>query len=357
MYMEHNRDLIISTLKNWAENLNSEAYFDQFYAFGSLIYNDGMEFVSGVSDIDIVCVFCANLDSPLDRIDALKSIKNHKLSFEKELLTVLSWENANKPIVSIVAITEFEMQHGIHKGKNPLFYNLTDFQDLLDLNVSSRPLNFGDHSTFHHNNRGAISSIFAAQSFRNNYLSISSNGACKVQEWNGEDIIPKDLAREAAQLRYYRQNLTDDTQFSVNYGTFYLLDILREYADLDSRYRNLLEWFMIKSSGKGQQRALAIDESLTLWEILYDSAKAAIEEKRTIGDQATNLETKYEFPRNTKYKYRVGLVDLGLGLTNLRYLSSSLNKTQTLFHFSCPDLPSTDDAVLTIEGIRNLAVC
>jgi len=56
------------------------------------------------------------------------------------------------------------------------------------------------------------------------------------------------------------------------------------------------------------------------------------------------------------YHYRVGLADLDLGLTNLRSVAESLNEVQSFFHFMCPELPSVREAVVNIEGFKNLAV-
>jgi hypothetical protein len=46
------------------------------------------------------------------------------------------------------------------------------------------------------------------------------------------------------------------------------------------------------------------------------------------------------------YHYRVGLVDLDLGLTNLKPLAQMLNETQGFFLFTCPEMPSVKDAVV-----------
>ena len=59
------------------------------------------------------------------------------------------------------------------------------------------------------------------------------------------------------------------------------------------------------------------------------------------------------------YRYRVGLLDLDLGLTNLLQVASELNKCQRFFHFTAPhrpDLTSADAAVITIDRQRNLSV-
>jgi len=60
--------------------------------------------------------------------------------------------------------------------------------------------------------------------------------------------------------------------------------------------------------------------------------------------------------RSASYHYRVGLVDLDLGLTNLKSVAQSLNEIQSFFHFMCPELPSVKRAVVEIGGFKNLAI-
>jgi hypothetical protein len=56
------------------------------------------------------------------------------------------------------------------------------------------------------------------------------------------------------------------------------------------------------------------------------------------------------------YHYRVGLVDLDLGLPNLRTLAESLNQTQGFFLFNYPEMASVGYAVGMIGGLTNLKV-
>ncbi len=277
--MAYNREPIINTLCNWTETIKAELNFDRFFAFGSLISKNGLEFVPGVSDIDMICCFSQNLQSPSSRAEEQFRLRNFKHSLEKELLSLLSWKDAGKPIISLVPITDFELSHGIHKGKNPLFFKESNFLDLLQPSLDPNPLSLSNHSAFHITHRDALSAIFAAQDFRNKYLAISANGDCKTEEWNENDVIPKPLAREAAQLRFYKEALKDDTKFSVNYGTFYFHKVLENLAQRQDEYRELLEWFMIRSTRRGSPLSLIPENHLKLWEILLNEAIFAIEKQ------------------------------------------------------------------------------
>ncbi len=58
----------------------------------------------------------------------------------------------------------------------------------------------------------------------------------------------------------------------------------------------------------------------------------------------------------TPYYYRVGIVDLFSGLINLTNIAQRLNRIQKYFHFTCPTLPSVDDAIHRIDNKPNLLV-
>jgi hypothetical protein len=57
-----------------------------------------------------------------------------------------------------------------------------------------------------------------------------------------------------------------------------------------------------------------------------------------------------------KYHYRVGIVDLDLGLPNLSEIAASLNAVQKYFLFTTPRMPVLKNTTETLGGIRNFAV-
>lgn len=57
-----------------------------------------------------------------------------------------------------------------------------------------------------------------------------------------------------------------------------------------------------------------------------------------------------------RYHYRVGLLDLDLGLSNITSLAESLNQSQSFFLFTYPKMPSVMDAVGNVFGITSLKV-
>jgi hypothetical protein len=59
---------------------------------------------------------------------------------------------------------------------------------------------------------------------------------------------------------------------------------------------------------------------------------------------------------STGYEYRCGIVDLDMGITNLLQIAQRLNSIQKFFHFTCPSISLTHNAVRSIEDFPNLAV-
>ena len=56
------------------------------------------------------------------------------------------------------------------------------------------------------------------------------------------------------------------------------------------------------------------------------------------------------------YEYRVGIVDLDLGLANLTSMASHLNSIQHYFRFTCPTIQTPKDAVQPVGGFSNFVV-
>jgi hypothetical protein len=74
------------------------------------------------------------------------------------------------------------------------------------------------------------------------------------------------------------------------------------------------------------------------------------------GGRSNGAEKEVSDKIRSGYHYRVGLVDLDLGLTNLKPLAQVLNETQGFFLFTCPEMPSVKDAVGDVGGLTNLRV-
>lgn len=54
--------------------------------------------------------------------------------------------------------------------------------------------------------------------------------------------------------------------------------------------------------------------------------------------------------------YKVGLVDVDLGLKNMKRVVASLNKTQQFFHFTLPAMPALKNVYIKEEGLKNLFI-
>ena len=56
------------------------------------------------------------------------------------------------------------------------------------------------------------------------------------------------------------------------------------------------------------------------------------------------------------YEYRCGIVDLDGGLVNLTHIAKRLNSIQNFFHFTCPSITLSHNAIRSYEGSSNLLV-
>lgn len=101
------------------------------------------------------------------------------------------------------------------------------------------------------------------------------------------------------------------------------------------------------------------DELLELtWVDLFPQWEAGIEKiLRVIAPGALTAPQSHmsQEPQNptTRYHYRVGLVDLDIGLTNQLSIAQGLNRIQSFFHFMCPRMPALKNAIETIGGLTN----
>ena len=80
---------------------------------------------------------------------------------------------------------------------------------------------------------------------------------------------------------------------------------------------------------------------------------------RSIGTKLPSHPQKIEnkpIKSNVGYQYRVGIVDLDLGLTNLMEIAQHLNSIQNYYHFVCPKMQPVKDVVQRIGGSPNFVL-
>ena len=269
--MAMDRDQVLSVLSSWAKLCARKGYVETIFAFGSLIYKGGGQLMLDKSDIDLVIQLPTSAVLPEDRLVRLQEIFECLSTLEPKLLPLLKWSNASDPIVSVVAVTSFELIHGIHKSKQSNFFSSSDFIDLLLPERPQRPLLTHDAAQFYAQHKAAVSVVCAAQSYRNEYLSISANGTRSASSWDSSDLIPKAVAREAAQLRYFIRQTDQESQFDINRGTMFILEELDKYREQTGgkAISSLCDSVMARSGGRGERLPLTPEHQMLLWEVLW----------------------------------------------------------------------------------------
>ncbi len=90
------------------------------YLFGSAIYEGGDQFDAPLRDLYLVIHFSEELDAP-ECAQRIVTLHGLNLFLKLQMVPRLHRTNCEEPGVSVVAITTFELQANIHKGKTRRF--------------------------------------------------------------------------------------------------------------------------------------------------------------------------------------------------------------------------------------------
>jgi len=263
---------LINILKSWAKKHNTKQ-FSNFYLFGSLINENGNQFLRDRSDIDLIVIL--QNSGILNRARVCQKLQKAKLELELLLLPILKRKNKSKSVVSLVLVTGDEVVRDIHKSKTPRFFRDNKFLNLLEES--------GTLSSIGLDNREALSDIIQAiekaQDYRNKYLSISLN---KSKEYNEEDIFPKELARIAAQVHSFVKN--EKGKFDISLGNNYLIYLLvQKVSKINNEWYKLNKKVADRKNGRcAQKPALDDFDLLLLYELLFDKAYKLLKQNSSI---------------------------------------------------------------------------
>ncbi len=257
-------------LEKWASSAVSDYGAQAIYLFGSLIYKGGVQF-NNSSDVDLVIALPQERDA-LDRYRWLETFSTHKDALENQLMRFLG-RAALLPSASIVAVTDAELSHDIHKDGHRQFFSANTFRNLGNLVESQGILGAKNLST----NRFCAAAIAFTQSIRNEYFAVSANGAPYLTDYDGDDPLPKRFMRAAA-MAGRAANLTSGpgSEHDVQEGLDLLsnrLYFLRNTAPLYGELQNLLS---VRRKARGKHSPLTAVQQLLLAELIYDIAIGAL---------------------------------------------------------------------------------
>ncbi|NJN92510.1 MAG: hypothetical protein HC878_20555 [Leptolyngbyaceae cyanobacterium SL_5_14] len=271
------RDNVIECLKKWSQKTNGDLFVD-FWIFGSIISDEGEQFIPERSDIDLAILLADSLEDGLNRTQSCKDLRDLKFELEQELLKLLSRTFATEPIVSIVLLTKVELVWDIHKSKVSRFFRDT-FHPGSCLNLLGNtdfPSISGITGREDERLSAVIQALEVTQKYRNEYLAISPNGSLKVQEHTSKEVFPKELARSSAQVCWANKIADQQSKFDIPSGTSYLTDLLKgKTVKNHNQVLKALEKKIQKRTYPNQYRDLpGLDDFdlLLLHELLFDQA-------------------------------------------------------------------------------------
>src|SRR5712692_302269 len=215
-------DRALEVLQTWARGLIArDRQFDRAYVFGSLVYKGGQQFMPKSSDVDLLLRFAPDVASPVKSVRACESLLKSKRQLEEQLADILG-SPAGQQRVSAVVVSSFESEHGIHKDGLPTFFSASEFLNLEEPSPTPSPLahHDGTEVTFRPTYSYSLPVIQLAQRCRNRFLTVGSVGPLEsgLAIHDGPDVVPKEIMRAAAQLRYFAKELRDRSAFDLNLG-------------------------------------------------------------------------------------------------------------------------------------------
>lgn len=264
------KEKILNLLNSWKKEFNEELNIKDLYIFGSAIYLEGKMFDPEKSDLDIVILIPAQIKTITERVEWLKKLKEKKRILEKRAVDILEKNSTNNQIVSILPISKEELEYNIHKSESRNFFSINQFQNI----ETGEIFNGKDKFKFKTiDEEFVIQVLKSIQKARNSYLKNNAKKDSQELNWQGEDIIPKDLAREAAKVAsLFEENQTKGDELNISFGTDYIKQKVKERRD-QKEFLELYFWIDQRSGGRGNSNTLKeLNEKdhLLFYELLFE---------------------------------------------------------------------------------------
>jgi hypothetical protein len=267
MSEEESSVLALAASCKWAKHI-AETLRIEIFAFGSLIYEDGEQFDPKRSDLDFVALFTES-KTAWERATSLVHLREAKSDFELKLIKLLRRTNCSEAAISLVPVTRLEIGANIHKSDSRQFFDTNFF-----LHLPTNQKDFGfkwenitvNDLTVTEPVRQALAYI---QKTRNEFLALSANGSGGIIAFDGDDPIPKSLARVAAQVA---KSSGDLARYDTRIGLDHIYDLLSRFAEKDAKcFSELQKKISVRRGARGRRYPLTDFDQLILAEILYDA--------------------------------------------------------------------------------------
>lgn len=267
---------IIDVVGDWAKKFHSPDQFDKVFLFGSLLRRQGSHFTpERDSDVDILFLFSDALDHPLLRVNACNDALSKIQELEQQLIQLWPSWSAEKPVASVGAIRAFSFFNQMMNWKEPEFVIYNTFLDLISDASGKMPYNLNGSLLLDPANVNLRPAVMDAQDYCKQFLSITANGRRQVNDFNGEDPIPKSMARAAAHVSHYLEPMPGRDPVDLNVGFFFIQrlvwDQVQQHNDC-KEYDQLADLIAARFNGRGTPQPLNCQQQLLLWEMLATKA-------------------------------------------------------------------------------------
>ena len=251
-------------LKRWAAEAVNPYEAQAVYVFGSLVYKDGEQFMNS-SDIDLVVVLPPLADA-MERWRWQQRFSEAVADLEVALMRALKRDGL-EPLVSVVAVTELELNFDVHKDGHREFFSANTFRDLVAGTDAVGITGAGTKDT----DRFVAGALSLVQKVRNDFLAVSANETPRLTDYHGEDGVPKRIMRGAAMAaRAIGETHGPGAEHDVREGLDLLSNELYARRKGEPPYRSLQDLVSVRRNGRGEIRPVDPSNQLLLAEIVYD---------------------------------------------------------------------------------------
>lgn len=254
----------VKLCESWAQKISLETSCS-IYLFGSAINDEGDQFDSTLSDLDILIVVPDSL-AAVERSAIVRRFRKAKHDLEMAAISDLGRSGAADSAASVVVATAFEIRTNIHKSAVRTFFTRNFFYDLVAKKHTFGVPGAGTH-TLPDEQRHAAEFV---QGIRNKYLAIAANRTGGIDEYYGPDPIPKAFLRVAAQL------LPDSPAgkwYDVGFGLEAMEAWIRKRKGECTEYAALHKKISTRRGARGRKQPLSAEDQLLLAETIFDIAK------------------------------------------------------------------------------------
>jgi hypothetical protein len=275
-------DATIGVVSQWVVDLVNSDTITSGYLFGSAVNEDGKRFQSITSDIDLVVVVDWDSIAIMDRVKRLQDLSRAKFKLEQDLLALLERSDAVKTIVSLIPVSDWERDQGVHKDGHSAVMDCTQVLDLTSREIRDRISTKGVERILPESHRACLQFV---QKQRAAFLNISANRSRALEIRPHDDPVPKELLRNFA-IATADANAEGPTQTDIARGLEALSLFVNKLDRTEPEFINFSEWLGVKRGARGDVPPIISETHyLIALEGIYD----AIRQRRSPPDRRVKV--------------------------------------------------------------------